>query len=361
MANTHSNITKYTEYPIIFAFIALICIFVFNGNENFGIIIIVNIVSLIGILTSAISVVRHADVLAHRLGEPYGSLVLTMCIVVLEVCLISILMFSEETALTLLRDTLYSIIMIVLCGLVGISLLLGGAKHSTQFVNLEGINQYVISIIVLSVIVLILPMTLENHTFSVFQMIFVGIFCIILYSVFLIVQTKTHQEFFIHEDNDTFSSHEGHSNSKNKWHIMWLLIYLVFVISITKLNASSLNIMLDTFNAPVALSGFIVACLTLSPEGFGAIKAILNKQVQRGMNLLFGSVIATISLTVPIISVIALITGKELIFGLSLSNVVLLVCILMLSQTSFSTGKTNKLTGIAHLVLFFAYLMIMFG
>lgn len=362
MASLHQEATRHKEYSLIFAFIAFITLFFFKDNQNFALIVVVNIISLVGILTSAISVVRHADVLAHRLGEPYGSLILTMCIVALEVCLISILMLSGDTAPTLLRDTLYSIVMIVLCGLVGISLLFGGAKHSTQCVNLEGVNQYIISIIPLAMIVLVLPVTLVNYTFTTTQMIFVSLFCITIYSVFLIVQTRTHQSFFIYddEDEDETSHHGKPSAHSNKWHIAWLLVHLILVIAITKINANSLNTLLSTLSAPAALSGFIVACLTLSPEGLGAIKAIFNQQVQRGMNLLFGSVIATISVTVPIVVIIALITGKNLVFGLSLSNAILLVCVLMLTQASFSTGRTNKLTGITHLVLFFAYLMIMF-
>ncbi|MFV0480497.1 MAG: sodium-potassium/proton antiporter ChaA [Campylobacteraceae bacterium] len=355
--------TRHKEYSLIAAFIAVITLFIFGTTQNFAFIVVINIISIVAILASAISVVRHADVIAHRLGEPFGSLVLTLCVVLLEVCLISILMVSGDTAPTLLRDTLYAIIMIVLCGLVGISLLLGGRKHSTQYLNLAGIGQYLISIIPLAVIILILPIAFENHTFKTWQLILVSIFCVALYSIFLIVQTRTHKSFFIYEDEDlSGDSHHGKPSShSSKWHIMWLVIHLICVIAVTKLNSGMLGTLLTTLNAPAVFTGFIVACLTLSPEGLGAIRAILNKEVQRGMNLLFGSVVATISLTVPIVVIVSSLIGKELVLGLSLANAILLSVTLLLCQSSFATGKTNKLTGIAHLVMFGAYLMVMFS
>ena len=145
------------------------------------------------------------------------------------------------------------------------------------------------------------------------------------------------------------------------WHAIWLIIHLIAVIAVTKMNASSLETLLDSMNAPVAFTGFLVALLILSPEGLGALKAVLNNQVQRAMNLFFGSVLATISLTVPVVTLIAFMTGNELQFALGAPEMVVMVASLVLCHISFSTGRTNVLNGAAHLALFAAYLMTIFA
>lgn len=327
------------------------------------VVIIINLLSLAAILYSAFSVVRHADVLAHRLGEPFGSLILSLSVVILEVSLISALMAKGDAEPTLVRDTLLSVIMIVIGGLVGIALLIGGRKFETQHVNLAGIKQYLISIIPLAFIVLVLPTTLPNNTFSPLQMAIVAVLSAATYAVFLIIQTKTHQELFIYEYEDEESDDTGHhgkpSSHSNWWHAAWLIIHLISVIAVTKMNAVPLDNLLDAINAPPAFTGFLVALLILSPEGLGALKAVISNHVQRAMNIFFGSVIATISLTVPTVCLIAYLTDQNLEFGLSMPNVVILATTMLLSVVSFLTGKTNQLNGAAHLVVFIAYVMIL--
>lgn len=144
-------------------------------------------------------------------------------------------------------------------------------------------------------------------------------------------------------------------------HTAWLLVHLVAVIAVTKMNANPLETLLTSMNAPVAFTGFLVALLILSPEGLGALKAVLNNQVQRAMNLFFGSVLATISLTVPVVTLIAFLTGNELRFGLGAPEMVVMVASLVLCHISFSTGRTNVLNGAAHMALFAAYLMTIFA
>ncbi|CQR22726.1 calcium/sodium:proton antiporter [Yersinia enterocolitica] len=319
-------------------------------------------IALVGILSSAFSVVRHADVLAHRLGEPYGSLILSLSVVVLEVSLISAMMATGDAAPALMRDTLYSIIMIVIGGLVGVSLLLGGRKFATQHVNLVGIKQYLMAIFPLAIIVLVLPSTLPGGNFSVAQSLVVAAISAAMYGVFLLIQTKTHQSLFVyeHEDegDDPSDPHHGKPSSHSSlWHTFWLLIHLVAVIAVTKFDANPLEALLTELNAPAKFTGFLIALLILSPEGLGALKAVLANQVQRAMNLFFGSVLATISLTVPAVTLIAVLTGQELNFGLEAPHIVVMVSVLILSQISFSTGRTNVLNGTAHLALFAAYMM----
>lgn len=353
--------TRHKEYSLFLAFIALTILFLYKDTTSFPLIITINLISLVAILGSAFSVVRHADVLAHRLGEPYGSLILSLSVVILEVSLISALMATGDAGPTLMRDTLYSIIMIVMSGLVGIALLLGGKKFSTQHVNLAGIKQYLIAILPLAIIVLVFPSVMESGSLTKVQLAIVALISAAMYAVFLIIQTKTHQGLFVYEhedDSDDPDDHHGKPSAHSSlWHAVWLVIHLIAVITITKINAVPLDHLLTELNAPAQFTGFLVALLILSPEGLGAIKAVLANQLQRAMNLFFGSVLATISLTVPTVTLIALLTGQTLVLGLDPTNVVVLVGVLMLCQSSFSTGRTNALNGAAHLAFFAVYLM----
>lgn len=366
MTATHTEAvkTRHKETTLLLPIVALAVLTLWGSTTSLPAIIGINVLALIGILASAFSVVRHADVLAHRLGEPYGSLILSLSVVILEVSLISALMATGDAAPTLMRDTLYSIIMIVTCGLVGIALLLGGRKFATQHVNLFGIKQYLMAIFPLAVIVLVFPMALPGDDFSTGQALLVAAISAVMYGVFLLIQTKTHQSLFVYEhedDGDDDDPHHGKPSSHSSaWHAVWLIIHLIAVIVVTKLNANPLESLLTSLNAPVAFTGFLVALLILSPEGLGALKAVLNNQVQRAMNLFFGSVLATISLTVPAVTIIAILTGNNLVFSLGMPQMVVMMAALMLCQISFSTGRTNVLNGSAHLALFVAYLMTIF-
>ena len=351
---THS---KHKEYSLIAALIAGIAL-IFLDNTNIAIVIILNILAISSILYSAFSVVRHADVLAHRFGEPIGSLILTLSIVFLEVSLISILMLSGSAGETIMRDTLYSVVIIVMAGLAGAAMLLGGRKYKSLYFNFKGINHYLISIIPLAIIVMVLPAALGG-TYTMPQLFVVAFICLALYIVFLIIQTKTHIKFFVYEDED--GDHHGKpSTHSNAWHFTFLVIHLVAVIGITKLNANTLEHLFIEFSIPMTLKGTIIAILTLSPEGLGAISSTLKNQTQRAMNLLLGSVVATISLTVPIVVIITLFTGKQLVLGLDIANIILLICTLMVCQTSLTGGKTNAHSGTVHLVLFIIYIMLLF-
>jgi len=360
---THKFKSRHKEYALILTLVTLPILYYFQNTNSLLAIVVINLLALATILYSAFSVVRHADVLAHRLGEPFGSLILSLSVVILEVSLISALMATGDTEPTLMRDTLFSVIIIVIGGLVGVALLIGGQKFETQHVNLAGIKQYLISIIPLALIVLVLPTTLANNTFTPLQMGVVSLLSAAMYAVFLIIQTKTHQNLFIYEHEDEESDDSGYhgkpSPHSNWSHAAWLMIHLISVIAVTKMNAIPLDHLLNAINAPPAFTGFLVALLILSPEGLGALKAVINNHVQRAMNIFFGSVIATISLTVPTVCLIAYLKGQHLEFGLSIPNVVILSTALLLSVVSFLTGKTNQLNGTAHLIVFAAYIMIL--
>ena len=357
----HEGKTRHTEYTLFLPIAALAALWFFGNSQNFPLVIALNALALVGILSSAFSVVRHADVLAHRLGEPYGSLILSLSVVILEVSLISALMATGSAAPALMRDTLYSIIMIVTSGLVGFALLLGGRKFATQYLNLAGVKQYMIAIFPLAILVLVFPNALPGGNFTTGQALLIAAISAAMYGVFLLIQTKTHQSLFIYEhedESDDGDPHHGKPSAHTSMrHALWLIVHLVAVIAVTKMNANPLEYLLTELNAPEQFTGFLVALLILSPEGLGAIKAVLANQVQRAMNLFFGSVLATISLTVPAVTLIATLTHQELVFGLEPPHMVMMIAVLILCHISFSTGRTNVLNGAAHLALFVGYLM----
>lgn len=256
--------------------------------------------------------------------------------------------------------------MIVTGGLVGFSLLLGGRKFATQYMNLFGIKQYLIALFPLAIIVLVFPMALPAANFSTGQALLVALISAAMYGVFLLIQTKTHQSLFVYEhedDSDDDDPHHGKPSAHSSlWHAIWLIVHLIAVIAVTKMNASPLETLLDSMNAPVAFTGFLVALLILSPEGLGALKAVLNNQVQRAMNLiLWFSVSNHFSLAVPVVTLIAFMTVTNLQFALGVPEMVVMVASLVLCHISFSTGRTNVLNGAAHLALFAAYLMTIFA
>ena len=236
MSNAQEAVkTRHKETSLIFPVLALVVLFLWGSSQTLPVVIAINLLALIGILSSAFSVVRHADVLAHRLGEPYGSLILSLSVVILEVSLISALMATGDAAPTLMRDTLYSIIMIVTGGLVGFSLLLGGRKFATQYMNLFGIKQYLIALFPLAIIVLVFPMALPAANFSTGQALLVALISAAMYGVFLLIQTKTHQSLFVYEhedDSDDDDPHHGKPSAHSSlWHAIWLIIHLLAVIA----------------------------------------------------------------------------------------------------------------------------------
>lgn len=360
--------TRHKEYAVVLAVAVIIFDVVFGKTTSTPFLVLINLVSLGAILYSAFSVVRHADVFAHRLGEPYGSLILSLSVVILEVSLITAVMTSSGSVennggvnphATLMRDTLYSLIMLVTTGFVGVSLLLGGRKFRTQHVNLAGVTQYLTGIIPLVFVVLILPSVLPSKTYSTGQLFIVAFLSAALYAVFLIIQTKTHQNLFIYEHEDQDEDHEGVPSPRtNVWHGIWLVIHLVSVVAITKVDAVPLEALLSSLDAPKALTGLIVAILIFAPEGLAAIRAVLANDLQRAINMYFGSVLATISLTVPAVVIISVLTNNSITLGLADVDMMLLVGVFILCQATFASGRTNQVDGVAHLVIFGAYLMM---
>ena len=318
------------------------------------------------IFWSVICVVRHADCLAIRLGEPYGTLILTLSAISIEVVMISTAMLHGANNPTLGRDAVFAVIMIALNGLVGLCLLLGGLRYREQHYNLQGLNSYLNVIMALAVLGLVLPIfttSTSGPTFSTEQEIFLVVVSLLLYAIFLLIQTVRHRPYF--KDSKevalTSSSHRSLQIRSTAFHTTMLLVYLFTVILLAEKFAIPLDNSIEKFHMPQAFGGAIIAALVLSPEGLGGIRASLQNQLQRSINILFGSVLATIGLTIPAVLTIGIITKRSVTLGVQGGNLPLLLLTLAMCVVTFTSRKTNVLQGCVHLLLFAVFVLLIFA
>jgi Ca2+:H+ antiporter len=320
------------------------------------------------ILSSAFAVVHHAESLAVRLGEPLGTLVLTLSVIGIEVMMISAVMLTGEGKPALARDTMFGVVMIVLNGMIGLSLLLGGLRHHEQEYNLQGANSFLSLIVPLTVLGLILPNFTSaslGPTLSVLQSIFLAVMSVGIYSLFLIIQNWRHREYFVKpvkaiEGLGEASAAEHIATNSITYHALFLVMYLLPVVVLAEEIALPIDHGIEVLHAPLALSGFLVAALILSPEALSATRAALANDLQRSINILLGSVLASIGLTIPAVLTIGLVTGKTIVLGLGPADSLLLVLTLAVCALTFISNRTNVLSGAVHLLLFLAYVMLIF-
>ena len=318
----------------------------------------------VAVLWSAISVVRHADCLAVKCGEPYGTLILTLSAISIEVMMISAAMLHGKNNPTLARDMMFAVIMIALNGLIGLSLLLGGLRHHEQHYNLQGVSAYLNTIMALSVLGLVLPnftTSMSGPRFSAVQEIFLATTAIGLYAIFLLIQTTRHSEYFMESKSPAVASehHTGPMRSTT-YHAVMLILYLLVVVVLAEKFAIPLDNSIEQFGMPQAFGGAIVAGLVLAPEALSAIKAARRNQLQRSVNILHGSVLASIGLTIPAVLTIGMITKRTVTLGIEGGNLPLLLLTLAVSVVTFTSGKTSVLQGCIHLLLFAVFLLLIF-
>ena len=316
------------------------------------------------VLGSVFCVVRHADHIALRLGEPYGTLILTLAVTAIEVISISAIMLHGANNPTLVRDTLFAVVMIILNGMVGLSLLVGGWRHREQQYNLQGANAYLGVIIPLAVLSLILPnytVSTRGPTLSLVQQAFLALAAVGLYGTFLAIQTSRHRGYFTHNETEK-EQHEALHGSQHSLtaHCGLLAAYMLPVVYLAEQLAQPVDHLIEVVHAPVALGGVIIAILVATPEAISAVKAAKANRLQRSVNIVLGSVLATIGLTVPTMLVIGRLTGREIILGLQNADLVLLPLTLIVSVVTFASGRTNILQGVVHLILFAAYVLLIF-
>lgn len=318
-------------------------------------------------LWSSLATVRHSEALAERLGEPYGTLLLTLAVIVIEVSLIAAIMLTGDAAPTLARDTMMAVLMIVLNGLVGGALLVGGIVHREQDYNLRGARAFVSVLVPLAVFSLVLPVftvTTDEPTFSTGQAIIFGLLTALLYAVFLAIQTGRHRAFFLMEADagaqDDASAHGRGGAGRILYHVVFLLLALLPIILLSKHMATLVDFGSSTAGAPPALGGIVIAALVLTPEGMAAMRAAYANRLQRSINLLLGAALSTIGLTVPAVLAVGVFTGQTVVLGLDNVQMVLLLLTLLLASITFGSVRTNLLQGAVHLVVFLAYVVLIF-
>ncbi|MDM1405215.1 calcium:proton antiporter [Myroides marinus] len=338
------------------------------------------LVLLLTIVGAAFGVVKEADELAHKLGEPFGTLILTLSIVSIEVILISAVMLGPGENPTIGKDSIFSVMMIIMNLVIGLCILLGGLKYGEQEYNAQGTMSYLAMIIMLGGIGLLLPNYIQGAgggMFSNTQAIGLAAFIILLYALFLYFQMKGYKHLYVQPKEGSMeipykekdmanitSEDENHSTGGKKeiWIRSIILIGMILPIVLLSHNmAVVVDYGIKAANLPTLLGGVLVAVIVFTPESMTAIKAALNNEFQRAINLCHGAFVSTVGLTVPSVLIIGLITGKTVLFGMTSTETILFVITLLLSLMTFLGKRTTPIMGIMHLVLFAVFTLLIFN
>jgi len=329
--------------------------------------------SLVGLVFAAVllvilfgtvfAAVHHAEVIAERIGEPYGTLLLTLSVTIIEVALIATIMLGDKPVPELARDTVFAVVMIVCNGLVGVCILAGGLRYREQDVQVTGSSLYLSVLFVLATITLILPnftLTTPGPIYSAAQLGFVSVVTLILYGVFLYTQTVLHRDYFI---AGAVTVNDDGALTSNRTLVMSVVLLLVSLLAVVLL-AKKFSLVVDyataSIGAPPAFAGVLVAFLILLPESVAAVGAARKNDLQKSINLALGSSLATIGLTIPAVAVAAYVLDKKLVLGLNEQETVLLLLTFVVSMLTFGTGRTNILFGFVHLVVFAVFIFMVF-
>ena len=320
--------------------------------------------TLLAILFGTVfAAVHHAEVIAERIGEPYGTLLLTLAVTIIEVALIATIMLGDKPQPALARDTVFAVVMIVCNGLVGLCIFIGGLRYREQDFQVSGANLYLSVLFVLATITLIMPnytLTAPGPIYSTAQLGFVDLVTLMLYGVFLYTQTIRHSDYFIKGGAGAATEASSLSNRMLALSVALLLVSLLAVVLLAKKFSLVVDVVTAMIGAPPAFAGVLVALLILLPEGVTAIAAARNNDLQKSINLALGSSLATIGLTIPAVGVATYALDKELVLGLNGQGMVLLLLTFVLSMLTFGTGRTNILFGLVHMVVFAVFVFMVF-
>ncbi|CDM62031.1 putative ionic transporter y4hA (plasmid) [Rhizobium favelukesii] len=315
----------------------------------------------VALIATVFAAVHHAEVVAHRTGEPFGTLVLAVAITVIEVALIvSVMISAPAEKAGLARDTVFAAVMIVMNGIVGLCLLSGGMRHHEQGFQLHGASAALAVLAALTVLTLVVPnvvATAAGPMFSTPQLVFAGIVSLALYGSFIFVQTVRHRDYFLPLEADDEDTHASlPSNRMAATSAALLLVALVAVVGLAKSLTPTVEAGISWLGVPKAVVGIVIAGVVLLPECLAALRAAQANRLQTSLNLALGSVLAAIGLTIPTVALVSIVIGQPLVLGLDEKDQVLLVLTLILSVITLGTGRTTVLQGIVHLVVFAVFL-----
>src|SRR5271154_1605507 len=355
MASSNANLPLWTILaPLISGAVMAAAML---GLGNSGLFVAVIAASL---AASVFAAVHHADVVAHRVGEPYGTLILALAVTLIEVSLIVSLMIAGGPAdASLARDTVFAAVMIILNGIVGLSLLVGSVMHREQRFSVDGVSALLMTLSAIVIMTLVFPnytIALPGPYYSPSQLLFIAIVSLLIYGAFVFTQTIGHRHFFLDDVADEPQHAERPGNGTTAVSAVLLLACLAAVVLLAEKLAPDLEAWVGHLGAPQALAGVIVAAVVLLPEGLAAVRAAQANRLQTSLNLALGSAIASIGLTIPTVAFLSLYMHTQLTLGISAESTVLLILSLFVTAVALRTARTNILHGVVLLVIFAVYL-----
>ena len=322
------------------------------------------LLSVATLVAAVMASVHHAEVIAHRIGEPFGTLVLALAVTVIEAALIlSMMLAGGASSAAVPRDTIYSAVMIICNGVVGLCLLLGGLRHREQHFRIEGTGSGFAALATLSVLVLVMPTVTTSSpigTYTDSQLLFVAISSLALWLVFVFIQTMRHRDYFLPVAAASDESvHAPPPSAREAWlSFGQLLLALVGVIGLAKLLSPAIERAVIAAEAPKAVVGIVIALIVLLPETWAAIRAARSDRLQTSMNLAIGSALASIGLTIPVVVAAAVLLQLPLSIGLPAKDIALLVLTFLVGAITLGSGRTHMMQGAIHLVVFAAFLFL---
>jgi Ca2+:H+ antiporter len=352
-----SSTPKWTIAAPVFAGAVLVAAFL---HFNMGGFLIAFVAVALG--ASVFAAVHHAEVVAHRVGEPYGTLVLALAVTLIEVALIvSLMVAGGAEAAALARDTVFAAVMIILNGIIGLCLLVGGLMHREQSFSLDGVSAALVALGAIVLLTLVFPnytLTTPGPVYSSSQLLLIAVVSLIIYGAFVFTQTIGHRQIFLHDEfpNEAAEHASVPGNAATALSAVLLMACLIAVVLLAKKLAPSLESAVIRVGAPNAVVGVIIAAIVLLPEGLAALAAARANKLQTSLNLALGSALASIGLTIPAVGVLSLYMKTQLVLGIDTKSTVLLMLSLFVTVTALRTGRTIILHGVVLLVVFVVYL-----
>lgn len=320
-------------------------------------------ITLIGAVLSA---VHHAEVIAHKTGEPYGTLVLAIAVTIIEVSLIIAMMFAgHEGSEFIARDAVFATVMIVVNGVIGLCIFMGGFKHHEMSFRNEGTNSALAVLTALATFILVMPMVTTSTPgpdFTKSQLAFAGVASFALYGAFIFFQTVSHRDYYLPKAEDQKTDSETHaekpSNLKTGVSVFLLLISLAVVVGLAEALSPAIEAGVKAAGAPKTVVGIAIAMLVLLPEGYAAVRAARANRLQSSLNLALGSALASIGLTIPTVAAFAIFFNLPISLGISSLNMTLMYLSFFIGALTLAIGRTTLLQGVVHLIIFFEFLFL---
>jgi Ca2+:H+ antiporter len=316
---------------------------------------------MLALVSAVLAAVHHAEVVALRIGEPFGAILLALAVTVIELGLIVSIMLGDNPEPTLMRDTIHATVVLVLHGIAALCIVVGALRHREQEFRIEGAHAYLIVLLPMVAITLVLPnftTSAPGPYYTNTQLAFVSAACLILWLAFTFVQTVRHREHFLPTSTGRTASASRPEGRIALAALALLLVALAAVVLLAKGVSPFIQAAVEGAGAPPALVGVIVAAIVLLPEGMTALRAARDNQLQTSINLALGSGVASIGLTVPTVSLVAWWTGSPLALGVSPGGAALLVLSFMMALITYGTGRASLLSGVVHLIMLATWLFL---